>query len=156
MYINIKPVEQCDLEHDCKPVVQDCAEGCGCFFDAIHEAPSQASTEVASNQTSTVDTKQFTLNANDEDLVTLETLEVTHADGTSNRSSLQRKLYQIQENEEDTNHHFGLFCGLNNTQTDAQKDDKSRFGMESQWGLKPTDSEDTSAVQKGRCSTACN
>lgn len=157
-FINITQVdcEQFETENDCEPV-QDCVEGCGsnCFFDGIHIAPSQASTEVASNQTGS---KLDTLNTR-EDSSTLETLEVTHADGSTNRRSMPPTLYQIQENEEDTNQQStGLFCGLNSPQSAADKqDDKSRFGMESQWGLKPAASEDTSTVQKeGRCSTACH
>ena len=91
--------------------------------------------------------------------MTRETLEVTHADGSTNRSSLSSTLYKIQENEEDTNGpNIGLFCGMNNPHSAADKqDEKSRFGTESQWGLKPVASEDTSTVQKEiRCSTACH
>jgi hypothetical protein len=159
-FIEVTPVECEQCENDCNPVVQDCAEGCGvsyCFIETIHEAPSQASTEVASNQTYSMDTtKQYTLDTEgkEEELVTIE----THADGSSNNRSLQpTSLYQIHEHGEDTNQNTGLFCGLNHATTATKADEKSRFGMESQWGLKPTDSQDTSAVQKnGRCSTACN
>lgn len=161
-YIDIKQVdqcEQCDGGNDCDPVVQDCAEGCGvsyCFIESIQEAPSisQASTEVASNQTYSND--RNTLDTKEEELVTLETYD---ASGISNNRSLQLPpLYQIHENEEDKNQNTGFFCGFNNAVTATQKeDDKSRFGTESQWGMKPTNSEDTSEVQqKGRCSTACN
>lgn len=156
-FIEVTPFECEQCENDCDPVVQDCAEGCGvsyCFIESIHEAPSQASTEVASNQTYSMDTRQYTLDtkAKEEELVTIE----THAGGSSNNRSLQpTSLYQIHEHEEDANQNTGLFCGLNQATTVTKADEKSRFGMESQWGLKPTDSQDTSTVQQ-RCSTACN
>ena len=149
--------EQCEPERDCQPV-EDCTEGCGnCFIDNIVGSPSETSTEVASNQ-KTIHTKEDTT-------VTLDNLV-----GTSVKRS-QPVLYQIKENQEDKNQNqedgnqnqkdeetntVGMFCGLNTAHTDDHKDDKSRFGTESQWGMKPTDSQDTSDVQKERCNMKCN
>jgi hypothetical protein len=50
-----------------------------------------------------------------------------------------------------------MFCGANNGQgANKRADDRSRFGMENDWGVKPNDSEDTEQMQKRRCSPTCD
>lgn len=101
---------------------------------------------------------QKTIHTKEDTTVTLDNFG-----GTSVKRS-QPVLYQIKENQEDRNQNqedeqtntVGILCGLNTAHTDDHKDDKSRFGTESQWGMKPTDSQDTSDVEKERCNMKCN
>ena len=150
--IDAKSVEVSEGGADCKPFAEECVEGCGVnwFFDAIQEAPSQASTEVASNQTSSCAIKRQTINAIEEG--------ATHTCVSSNKGLLQElgSLYQTQENEVDVNQDLGVFCGLHNAQSVQKPNEKSRFGMEIEWGLKPVESEDTSVVQNRTCNRACS
>ncbi|KAL7475235.1 hypothetical protein ACHAW6_001158, partial [Cyclotella cf. meneghiniana] len=155
-YIDIKPVEPVQAENVCeadqKATGNDCTEGCSCysFFDGLNEAPSQASTEVASNQTSSLDKTRQTINDN-------QTLGVVNAEDSLNSRSAPSTLYKIEENEEDNNENIGMFCGLNQGHlANTKLADKSRFGLENNWGMKPSASEDTNAVQTRRCTTTCN
>ncbi|KAL3777650.1 hypothetical protein HJC23_005516 [Cyclotella cryptica] len=151
-YIDIKPVERVEGGNDCEAIpqaaVNDCTEGCSfySFFDGINEAPSQASTEVASNQTSSPDRTRQTINDEDN-----QTIGVANAEDSSNGRSARSTLYKIEENEEDNTDNVGMFCGLNQGHsTNTKLDDKSRFGLENDWGMKPSASEDTNAVQMRR------
>jgi hypothetical protein len=84
---------------------------------------------------------------------------VETSDDSQNSRSAPQSLYKIEENEEDNchNQNVGMFCGANNGQgANKRADDRSRFGMENDWGVKPNDSEDTEQMQKRRCSPTCD